>query len=164
MGKAELKKVPLFNKFFSRMNIPVDRKSLKDSHRAFVRAGDDLDKGISVSLFPEGTITHTAPIMARFKNGPFRLAIEKQVPVVPITFLNNWELLPDNFKSGKVGHPGIAHVIFHHPIETTGMNQNDLQSLKQKVYEVINAPLEKKYPEYFIRAKENSTMPVQDLA
>ena len=151
VGKAELKKVPLFSKFFSRMNIPVNRKSLRDSHRAFVRAAEDIDKGISVTLFPEGTINHSAPEIGRFKNGPFRLAIEKQVPVVPITFMNNWNILPDNFKSGA-GHPGIAKVIFHEPIETKGMNQNDLEVLKQQVYDVISAPLRKKYPEYFEKA------------
>jgi 1-acyl-sn-glycerol-3-phosphate acyltransferase len=159
VGKAELKKVPLFSKFFSRMNIPVNRNSLRDSHRAFTRAAEDLDKGISVTLFPEGRINHTAPVMGRFKNGPFRLAIEKQVPVVPITFLNNWDLLPDRY-TGPVGHPGIAHVIFHPPIETSGMTQNDLETLKQKVYEVINQPIKEKYPQYFESAE--GTMPLQD--
>ena len=149
VGKAELKKVPLFNKFFSRMNIPVNRKSLKDSHRAFVRAAEDIDKGISVTLFPEGTINHSAPVMGRYKNGPFRLAIDKQVPIVPITFLNNWRLLPDNFTK-RVGHPGIARIVFHPPVETKGMTQNDLEKLKQQVFDIIKEPLQKKYPEYFI--------------
>ena len=151
VGKAELKKVPLFSKFFSRMNIPVNRKSLKDSHRAFLRAGDDMDKGISITMFPEGTINHSAPVMGRFKNGPFRLAIDKQVPIVPITFMNNWDLLPDDY-GRRVGHPGIARVIFHEPIETKGMTEEDLETLKQKVFVAINEPLQKKYPEYFVTA------------
>ena len=67
-------------------------------------------------MFPEGTINHSAPVMGRFKNGPFRLAIEKQVPIVPITFLNIWKLLPDDFKT-NVGHPGIARIVFHAPVE-----------------------------------------------
>jgi 1-acyl-sn-glycerol-3-phosphate acyltransferase len=148
MGKAELKKVPLFNAFFSRMNIPVNRKSRKDSHRAFVRAGEDIDKGISITLFPEGTIHHNGPVMGRFKNGPFRLAIEKQVPVVPITFMNNWLLLPDDYYR-RVGHPGIARVIIHPPIATKGMTEADLDRLKEQVYKVINEPLAKKYAEFF---------------
>jgi 1-acyl-sn-glycerol-3-phosphate acyltransferase len=148
VGKAELKKVPLFNKFFSRMNIPVNRKSLRDSHRAFIRAAEDIHKGISVTMFPEGTINHTAPVMGRFKNGPFRLAIEKQVPIVPITFLNNWDILPDNYHE-RIGHPGVARIFFHEPIETKGMTENDLGVLKQMVYDAINAPLQKKYSDYF---------------
>jgi 1-acyl-sn-glycerol-3-phosphate acyltransferase len=148
MGKAELRKVPLFRHFFDRMNIPVNRKSRIDSHRAFLRAASDLSKKISITLFPEGTIHHTGPVMGRFKNGPFKLAIENQVPIVPITFMNNWLLLPDDFQN-RIGHPGIARVIIHEPIPTTGMTENDLEMLKEKVYRVINRPVEEKYPEYF---------------
>ena len=148
MGKAELLKVPLFRHFFERMNIPVNRKSNMDSHRAFKRAGHDIDKGISIALFPEGTIHHNGPVMGRFKNGPFRLAIEKQIPIVPITFLNNWILLPDDFHH-RVGHPGIARLIIHDPIPTKGMNEKDLEKLKSSVYAAINKPLRENYPECY---------------
>jgi 1-acyl-sn-glycerol-3-phosphate acyltransferase len=63
MGKAELKKVPLFNQFFDRMNILVDRGSIMGSHRAFTRAASDLDKGISISIFPEATIPDCSPFL-----------------------------------------------------------------------------------------------------
>lgn len=148
MGKAELLKVPLFRRFFERMNIPVNRKSNLDSHRAFLRAGNDIDKGISITLFPEGTIHQNGPVMGRFKNGPFRLAIEKQIPIVPVTFLNNWKLLPDDFHH-RVGHPGIARVIIHEPIPTKGMNETDLEKLKSIVYSIISKPLQEAYPKYF---------------
>ncbi len=148
MGKAELLKVPLFKKFFERMNIPVNRKSVLDSHRAFMRAGSDIDKGISITLFPEGTIHHNGPIVGRFKNGPFKLAIEKQIPIVPITFLTNWKLFPDSTKF-RMGHPGIARIIMHDPIETTGMTDADLENLKQKVHDIIAEPLKKRFPEYY---------------
>ena len=113
-----------------------------------MRASKDIDKGISISLFPEGTIHHNGPVMGRFKNGPFRLAIEKQVPIVPITFLNNWILLPDDFHH-RIGRPGIADVIIHEPISTKGMTEVDLEKLKFLVAEAINKPLKKKYPTYF---------------
>jgi 1-acyl-sn-glycerol-3-phosphate acyltransferase len=158
MGKAELLKVPLFRNFFKRMNIPVNRKSNLDSHRAFVRAANDVDKGISITLFPEGTIYHHGPVMGRYKNGPFRLAIEKQVPIVPVTFMNNWKLLPDNFHEGA-GHPGIARVIIHEPIPTTGLNENDLEKLKADVRSVISKPLRESYPEYYNQVKSINNIP-----
>jgi len=152
MGKAELRRVPLFRHFFDRMNIPVNRKSRKDSHRAFLRAAADIEKKISITLFPEGTIHHTGPVMGRFKNGPFKLAVEKQVPIVPITFMNNWLLLPDDFYR-RIGHPGIARIILHDPIPTIGMTEDDIDALKEKVYRVINAPIEERYPGYFVGTK-----------
>jgi 1-acyl-sn-glycerol-3-phosphate acyltransferase len=153
LGKIELRKVPLFGKFFERMNIPVNRKSIKESHRAYLRAGYDIDKGISINLFPEGTIHHNGPRMGRFKNGPFRLAIEKQIPIVPVTFVNNWRLMPDDFYR-RVGHPGIAKIVVHEPIDTKGMTEKDLDHLKHMVYEIISAPLEKAYPKYFVGDKK----------
>jgi len=145
MGKAELLKVPLFRLFFERMNIPVNRKSHIDSHRAFRRAASDIDKKISVTLFPEGTIHHHGPVMGRFKNGPFRLAIEKQVPIVPISFVNNWRILPDDIHR-RVGRPGIAKVIVHPPIPTSGMTDANIDELKEKVYASISRPLKDAYP------------------
>lgn len=156
LGKIELRKVPLFGKFFEKMNIPVNRKSIKESHRAYLRAAMDIDKGISINLFPEGTIHHNGPCMGRFKNGPFRLAIEKQVPIVPVTFLNNWRLVPDDFYR-RVGHPGIAKIVVHEPIETKGMTEKDLDTLKHRVFEIISGPLEKAYPKYFIDKKADNS-------
>lgn len=140
MGKAELQKVPFISRFFKRMNIPVNRQSNKDSHRAYMRAASDLEKGISITLFPEGGIHSNFPQMGRFKNGSFRLAIEKQVPIVPVSFLDNWLILPDNFKD-SAGRPGISRVIIHEPIETKGMTEHHLEELKQRVFDVIDKTL-----------------------
>jgi 1-acyl-sn-glycerol-3-phosphate acyltransferase len=150
MGKAELRKIPLFRMFFDRMNIPVNRKSKIDAMRALLRAGSDVDKGISVTLFPEGTIHHNGPVMGRYKNGPFFIAIEKQVPIVPVTFMDNWRILPDDYQR-RVGGPGCARIIVHEPIDTTGMTEDDLETLKQRTYEIIEKPLRERYPDWFLR-------------
>ncbi|MEO5572543.1 MAG: lysophospholipid acyltransferase family protein [Bacteroidia bacterium] len=145
MGKAELKNIPLFGHFFKEMNIPVDRASIMSSHRAFQRAKEDIDKGISVAIFPEATIPETAPKLKVFKNGAFKLAIEKQVPVIPIVFLDNWKRMPDGIlRRMFAGGPGISRMIIHDPVETTGMTENDLAALKNKVYKIIDETLSKK--------------------
>ena len=141
MGKAELKKVPLFNKFFDRMNILVDRQSIMGSHRAFKRAGDDIDKGISIAIFPEATIPECSPRLSRFKNGAFKLAIEKQIPIVPVVFLDNWRLLPDTQGKWGKGGPGVSRVIVHEPVSTAGLREEDLNDLKMRVFETIQNTL-----------------------
>jgi len=70
------------------------------------------------------------------------------VPIIPVTYLNNWKLLPDSGRG--IGHPGVSKIIVHAPIETKGMKEENLDALKQKVYEVIEAPLKEKYPQYFL--------------
>lgn len=141
MAKAELRSVPLFGLFFKEMDIAVDRGSNLASHRAFKRAGIDIDKGHSVIMFPEGTIPNNVPQLGRFKNGPFKLAIEKQVPIVPITFKNNYKIMPERIWSANCGGPGIAQVVIHEPISTSGMTQDNVVSLQQQVFNTIHNAL-----------------------
>jgi 1-acyl-sn-glycerol-3-phosphate acyltransferase len=140
MGKQELDKAPLFRIFFKEMNILVDRSSNIGSHRAFMRASADLDKGDSVFLFPEGTISSFGRLRG-FKNGAFKLAIEKQVPIVPVIFLNNWKLLQNGGYLKAFGRPGISRVVVAEPISTIGMTDQDLVSLRTKVYDVMQEEL-----------------------
>ncbi len=142
MGKEELKNWPLFGMFFTKgMNILVDRGSIRDSHRAYQRAHDELSKKRSVAIFPEGGIPETAPQMARFKNGAFRLAIEHQVPIVPITLVNSWSTFNSNQLYTGEASPDVVRVEIHKPISTKGLTDKDLVHLRQQAFEVINKPL-----------------------
>jgi 1-acyl-sn-glycerol-3-phosphate acyltransferase len=142
MGKQELDKAPLFRIFFREMNILVDRASNMASHRAFVKAGIEIERGNGVFLYPEGGISSNGKLR-NFKNGAFRLAIEKQVPIVPITYLNNWRLLQNGGFFKAHGRPGISRIIVHQPVPTAGLTENDLVSLRTKVREIILNELEK---------------------
>ncbi|MCB9174551.1 MAG: 1-acyl-sn-glycerol-3-phosphate acyltransferase [Flavobacteriales bacterium] len=143
LGKEELKKIPLFNIFFKDMNIGVNRKSATSGKLALERCGRELDKGNSVVLFPEGTIPKSCPELGKFKLGAFKLAIEKQIPVVPITFLSNYRRLEmSGLFSGKAG-PGMAKAIIHEPIPTVGLTEADLIPLSEKVFDIINKEVEK---------------------
>jgi 1-acyl-sn-glycerol-3-phosphate acyltransferase len=142
MAKAELQKLPLFNHFFKEMNIAVDRDNKISAYKAFIKAAEHIDKGRSMSIFPEGQIPDSAPAMIPFKNGPFKLAISKKIPVIPITFVNNWKILPDKPNGGFGGGPGIARIIIHPPIETKDLTDEDADTLKDRVYKVINSEIE----------------------
>ncbi len=140
MGKAELMKAPLFKTFFKGMDIPVNRKSRIDPHKALQRAGEEIDKGRSMVIFPEGTISSFGKLKP-FKNGAFKLAIEKQVPIVPIVNLNNWHLLQNGGYFKSYGRPGIATTVILEPIETKGMTEENLVDLRERVYNLINDTL-----------------------
>lgn len=92
MGKKELLHNPVTGIFFKTIDIPVDRKSKISGYRAFKRAAQCIDKGRSVVIFPEGGISdHYPPRIGAFKNGPFRLAAEKNVPIIPVIIHNAWQ-------------------------------------------------------------------------
>lgn len=142
LGKAELRNAPLFNIFFREMNILVDRNKKSSAGVSYTLSAQRIDNGESVFLFPEGGISPNGKLIP-FKNGAFRLAIEKQVQLVPITFKNNFKLLQNGGFLKVMGRPGIAEVVIHEPIDTTGMTliDQDLLNLKFKTYDIIQKPL-----------------------
>jgi 1-acyl-sn-glycerol-3-phosphate acyltransferase len=141
MGKSELLKAPLIKRFFTKgMDIAVERKSRIGSHQAFMRAGKEIEKAHSMFIFPEGTLSSDGHLKG-FKNGAFKLAIEKQIPVVPISFVNNWKLLQNGGFFKAYGRPGIARVIIHEPISTIGFTDTDLVYLRNKTHDAISSGL-----------------------
>lgn len=142
MGKVELLKAPLFNIFFKRMDIPVDRKSRMGSHKAFTQAGEKIDQGYGMVIYPEGTIAETG-ILRPFKNGAFKLAIEKQVPIIPVANLNNWKLLQNGGFFKSLGRPGLARIVVGAPISTKGMTEENLVDLRNQVHAFIQGELDK---------------------
>jgi len=143
MAKFELNKAPLFKIFFKDMQISVNRSNIKDAHRAFARASEEIDGGHSVFIFPEGTIGNDNGTLLKFKNGPFKLAIEKQVPILPIVFIGNWKLLQIGGFFKSYGKPGFSRAIIHKPIETKGMTDENVVTLREEVHKLFLETLEK---------------------
>lgn len=140
VGKHSLGQIPLFGYMYRNIHITLNRENLKSRYTAMEKGAKELDDGHNLVMFPEGGIrSKNPPQMARFKDGAFRLAIEKQVPIVPITIPYNWILLPDDGKLLLHRHKNM--VIFHDPIETTRMTLDDIDMLKSKVYKVIDQEL-----------------------
>ncbi|WP_443943529.1 lysophospholipid acyltransferase family protein [Pedobacter sp. AW1-32] len=141
MGKDELLQSPILRIFFSTIDIAVNRESKISAFRAFKRAGDDLEKGMSLVIFPEGKIDdHYPPRLGEFKNGPFRLAIEKNIPLVPVSITNIWKINWDD--GAKYGSkPGICDIYIHKPIDTSVMTAEDADLLKDQVFNLINSKL-----------------------
>lgn len=142
VGKASLAKVPLFGYMFKSLYIPVERESKVSKYKTIVQCSDAVDNHIGIALFPEGTIPkHDNPNLIPFKDGAFRVAIEKQVPIVPVTIPYNWKILPDNGK--LIIHRHLMKVIIHEPIETKGMTLENVEELKNKTYQIIYDELKK---------------------
>ncbi|NJN25875.1 MAG: 1-acyl-sn-glycerol-3-phosphate acyltransferase [Cyclobacteriaceae bacterium] len=140
VGKHSLGKIPLFGYMYRNIHITLNRENLKSRYDALGKCARELDNGHNLVIFPEGGIvSQHVPRMARFKDGAFRLAIEKQVAIVPVTIPYNWILLPDDGSLLLKRHKNL--VIFHDPIETKGLTMADLEGLKARVFEVIDKEL-----------------------
>jgi 1-acyl-sn-glycerol-3-phosphate acyltransferase len=140
VGKHSLGKIPLFGYMYRNIHITLNKNNLKSRYSAMEKGAKELDAGHNLVIFPEGGITSkNPPQMARFKDGAFRLAIEKQLAIVPVTIPYNWILLPDDGKLLLHRHENV--VIFHDPIETKGLSIKELDQLKNNVYSVIDNEL-----------------------
>ena len=143
MGKVQLGNWWFFNIFFHKMNILIDKTNLRASYNSYQRAADDLKKGIPIGVYPEAVIPDDPPKMLPFKNSPFKIAIEAQVPIVPVTFVNGWKILPAKPHVWEGGRPGSTYIRVHSPIPTKGMTTNDVAALRDRAQDVIRQELKR---------------------
>lgn len=135
VGKAELAKIPLFGFFYKRTCILVDRSNSRSRFKVFEMAQHKINQGLSVCIFPEGGVPDDESIVLdEFKDGAFRLAIEHQIPIVPMTFLDNKKRFSFTFLSGSTGR---MRVKIHSFVETKGIKLEDKSHIKKQVREAI---------------------------
>ena len=138
VGKKELAKIPLFGFFYTRTCILVDRGNAKSRQAVFERAQKRLHQGLSICIFPEGGVPYDESIVLDgFKDGAFRLAIEHQIPIVPMTFPDNKKRFSYTFFSGS---PGFMRAHVHKFVSTTGKsieNKAEIKALNDEVRAII---------------------------
>lgn len=142
VGKRELADIPLFGIFFRTVDVAVKRESIRDSYKALNLSREKLDKGYSINIYPEGTIWDKTPELKPFKNGAFKLAIDAGVPIVPITFYNNFQILPDEkFEY----YPSLIRCKVHRPVSTAHLKPEDADALRDDIYNLIRNDLVKQH-------------------
>tara|TARA_B110000046_G_scaffold112201_1_gene119367 strand:+ start:63161 stop:63898 length:738 start_codon:yes stop_codon:yes gene_type:complete len=141
LGKKELGTVPIFNIYFKKMNLLVDRANPKAAHKAILNACDKLKNGTNLVIFPEGTIPTTAPKMKAFKNGAFYVATETNKAIVPVTFKDNYKLLEDDWGFFAKIQPGKSRVYIHSPVFPKN-GEVDLLTLRDKTRKAIESQLD----------------------
>jgi 1-acyl-sn-glycerol-3-phosphate acyltransferase len=138
VGKASIRKAPLFGYYFKSLHIAVDRERMRSRAETMRRAGVALNQGSSIILFPEGGIfTYNPPQMIPFKNGAFRLALEKQIQVIPVTLSYNHLILPDD--GTFLLHRREAKMVFHEALDPKDYNSVD--NLKSACFAIIQQQL-----------------------
>jgi 1-acyl-sn-glycerol-3-phosphate acyltransferase len=142
IGKDDLLNNFVTRLFFKTVDIPVNRDSKMSSYRAFKKAGEVLANGTSVIIFPEGRIPDEYPPQLHdFKNGPFRLAIELKIPIIPVSSANTWKVLWDTgLEHGS--KPGICNIFVHQPIETAHLTLDDADALRDQVHNIMKQKFE----------------------
>lgn len=134
--KKEVLRVPIFGRILTMAEmVPVDRHNRDAAIESVHAAAKVLRRGLNMVIFPEGTRSTDGRLLP-FKKGPFHLAVEAGVPVVPVTLLGTYECWP---KGQFASRGGSTTVVFHPPIEPSGFG--DRETLMTKVRDAIASAL-----------------------
>src|SRR5690348_13712345 len=111
--KKELFQVPILGRAMLLGDlVPVDRRNRDAAVNSMKDAVQVMARGLNMTVFPEGTHSPDGRLLP-FKKGPFYLAMDSGVPIVPITILGSELLMP---KGSSTIHPGLVTLKFHQPI------------------------------------------------
>ncbi len=138
LAKKELLKIPVFGLIARGATVIVDRSSPESRKKSMDKLKQILAEGISILLFAEGTQNRSKEVLQPFKDGAFRLAIDTQMPVLPMVVIGAGPLMPPG--TGKV-RPGKIKIIVAPEIAID--SKTDIAELKQRTFEVMKATIEK---------------------
>jgi 1-acyl-sn-glycerol-3-phosphate acyltransferase len=132
--KKELAEVPLWGAAAMRAGfIAIDRSRSAEAQRTMAEAIESISRGRHVLVFPEGTRSPDHRLQP-FKKGGFHLAIEAQVPILPVAINGSHALFP---KGAMYARPGTVEVVVCQPIPTHGVTRDELPALMQRVRDAI---------------------------
>jgi 1-acyl-sn-glycerol-3-phosphate acyltransferase len=131
LAKKELFKIPLFGPAMAQVGVvKIDRKAGMSVHDAiFEAAADSLDRGYWLLVFAEGTRSSDGE-MAPFKKGAFRIAIDNDLPILPVVLEGTHEVNPPG---SVLIYPGRAQVSILEPVETDGLTRADVPELSNQI-------------------------------
>jgi 1-acyl-sn-glycerol-3-phosphate acyltransferase len=132
-------RIPVYGWLMKRFgNVPVpDVVRLSDLKRMWRMTQAALDRGVSLVVFPEGSRTVTGRV-DRFHDGVFRMALQFGAPITPVSIVGSFEF---NRKTSWVLRPSRIVVHLHDTIETKNLDKSDLAGLRERVREVVAAPV-----------------------
>jgi len=130
VGKKEIRRHPIFGPVFGAAGVVfVDRADSKKAIEALRPAVDALREGRSLVIAPEGTRSRT-PRLGRFKKGAFHLAMQAEVPIVPVVFRNVLDALP---RDALVVRPASIEAVVLPPVDTSAWTRESLDDEIQAI-------------------------------
>lgn len=157
LGKIEMKKIPIFGWVYPYVVIMVDRSSLESKRKSMLILMQKLKEGISIFIFPEGKMNQSENTLLPFHDGAFRIAVETQMPIMPMVILNSRYIMPRHEFQPR---PGTITTKFLSPVYTKGLTLKDIPKLKEQVYTMMELAVEQSERE-ISRKRNFKLMPIK---
>lgn len=132
IAKKELLKLPVFGLIVRGATVVVDRSNAQSRKNSIEKIREILSHGISALIFAEGTQNRTKELLQPFKDGAFRIAVDTQLPIVPMAVVGAGKLMPPGTATLR---PGKIKIIVGNEIDVTGKTTDDVPGLKQRVFD-----------------------------
>ena len=124
VAKAEMQQSPVLGPLFKWSDVAfVERGNTEQARRALAPAVDRLRAGLSLAIAPEGTRSFT-PRLGSFKKGAFHIAMQAQVPIVPIVIRNASAAM---WRGARTVRPTTVDVAVLAPIDVESWSVEDLE-------------------------------------
>lgn len=141
LAKYEIAKIPLFGFVYAQIALLVDRNNAAKSAKSMLQMRTALTQECSIFIYPEGTFNETTDPMKSFYDGAFRLAIETQVPILPILF-------PDTKQRWHYSHwwkmwPGQNRAYILEPEPVEGLDLADVKGLRDRLRSIMSREMER---------------------
>lgn len=136
VSKIEVKKIPLIRMWMQFLHcVFLDRNNPRQAVAAMNEASDNLHKGYSVVIFPEGTRSKgEEKDLLEFKAGAFRIATKAKAKIVPVVLHNTRNAMENN---GGWMKPAHITVDILPAIDTAGMDKDAQRALPEAVQKLI---------------------------
>ncbi|HSG82522.1 MAG TPA: lysophospholipid acyltransferase family protein, partial [Gemmatimonadota bacterium] len=135
VAKKEIRRIPIFGRASEAAgHVFVDRGNWAAAVQSLKIAGRRIrEENSTAVVYPEGTRSLTGDLQI-FKKGPFIMAIEAGVPIVPTVINGTFEILP---KRGFKLSPQPITLKFGTPVDTTPYDHDDRDALIARVHAVM---------------------------
>jgi 1-acyl-sn-glycerol-3-phosphate acyltransferase len=130
--KKELTKIPLLGWLFKIGAIPVVREDKDSRGKSIQTMLDQLENGVSIVIFPEGTRNLTQNPLIPFHNGAFKIAFETNHPILPVVFTHHRLINKPKTLELK---PGKTLIHYLEPLYPK--NYPDIESMKKACYDIM---------------------------
>ena len=140
--KKEILKLPIFGyALYASRNIFIDRSNTTSAIESINKGFDRLPKGVSVMVFAEGTRSPDGQIH-EFKKGGFITAVQRNIPILPVTVNGSRRVMRKGSFSLK---PGKIQIVIGAPIDTSGYTNDTIPELIDKTRQTIMANFNPEY-------------------
>lgn len=136
VAKAEMRRWPLLSSWMKNVHcLFLDRKNIKEGMKTILAGVEEVKRGVSLCIFPEGTRNKVNDTFLPFHEGSFKIAEKGGVPVIPMTLVNTAGAFEDHLP--KVRRATVV-IDFGQPILISDLDRETRKNLGTYVTKIIS--------------------------